>query len=160
MLRPSKRRVGGFSLVELMVVVAVLAIIATIGYPMYTQQVLKGRRVDARAGLTEIAMALEREFAAWGQYSELPASINTDGTVDITFNDGAPAADANSRLVADLNRIAREYGTFYTFDITATASAYTVTATPIGIQAEDAGCAGFGVDQTGTKTATDLDLCW
>lgn len=145
----------GVTLVELMVVIAVLAIIATIGYPMYTQQVLKGRRGDARAGVMEIAMAQEREFAAWGGYSEPSIAIT-----GITSNDAAPAPDANSNFHDDLTRIAREYSDNYSFNITADNTTFTITATPTGGQTQDTACATFGIDQTGVKTATDVNLCW
>jgi type IV pilus assembly protein PilE len=162
MVISNKRRVCGFTLVELMVVVAVLAILATIGYPMYTAQVLKMRRADARAGVLELAMVQEREFAAWGQYSELIGGINTDGQPvdDITFNDNLPLADANSTFRDDVTRIAAEYGTNYSFNINATDSTFTITATPIMGQLDDTDCASFSVDQAGIKDATDLDLCW
>lgn len=155
MLRSSKRRVSGFTLIELMVVLTILAIIMLIGYPMYTQQTLKGRRADARAGVMELAMAQEREYATWGGYSEPSIPI-----VGITRDDDAPVPDANSTFNSDVQRIAEEYRTSYTFNITATDGTFTITATPTGGQVDDAGCASFGIDQTGTKTATNLDLCW
>lgn len=162
MLMSSKRKAVGLTLVELMVVLAVLAIIATIGWPAYTAQILKMRRADARAGVMELAMAQEREFAAWGQYSELIGSINTDGqaTDDITFNDNLPLANANSNFNDDLTRIAREFGEHYTYAITATNTTFSITATPILGQAADTSCASLAIDQAGIKTATDVNLCW
>ncbi|MCU7915462.1 MAG: prepilin-type N-terminal cleavage/methylation domain-containing protein [Candidatus Thiodiazotropha sp. (ex Gloverina cf. vestifex)] len=146
---------AGLTLVELMVTLAVLAIIVSIGYPMYTAQVQKSRRADARAGVMELAMAQEREFAAWGGYSEANAAIT-----GITFADSAPAPDANSTFVADVTRIANQYNQFYSFNIQADNNAFIITGTPTGRQAGDAACATFSVDQTGTKAATDGNLCW
>ena len=166
MVISSKRRVSGVTLVELMVALAVLAILATVGYPLYTQQLLKGQRTDARSGLQMIAMAQEREFGAWGQYSELVGSINTDGQVDISFDDNLPVADANSSFNGDMNDIAREYGGFYNFRVAATATTFTVTATPVRGQVDDTDCASLTIDQTGARTAVDsggndqTDLCW
>jgi len=151
----ARRRAAGLTLVELMVTLAVLAIIVTIGYPMYTAQVQKARRADARAGVMEIAMAQEREFAAWGGYSEPTGAI-----AGITSNDGAPAPDANSVFNTDMARIGAQYGANYTFTVTATDTTFTITATATGKQASDASCATFSVDQTGTKGATDVNLCW
>ena len=155
MVRSYKRKAYGLTLVELMITIAVLAIIATIGYPMYTAQVQKGRRADARAGVMELAMAQEREFAAWGGYSEPSVAI-----AGITSNDGAPAPDANSNFHDDLTRIGQQYGDFYSFDITADNNSFTITATTTGAQTADTKCATFGIDQTGAKTATDVNLCW
>lgn len=155
MRRHTKRAVLGLTLVELMVVLAVLAIIATIGYPMYTAQVQKGRRVDARAGVMELAMAQEREFAAWGGYSEPSVAIT-----GITATDGTPAPNANSNFHGDLRRIAGQYSDFYSFTITADNNTFSITATATGVQAADGACATFGIDQTGAKSATNVDLCW
>jgi type IV pilus assembly protein PilE len=155
MISKSRRSVLGLTLVELMVIVAILAILVTIGYPMYTAQVQKGRRADARAGVMELAMIQEREFAAWGGYSEPSGAIT-----GITSADGAPAPDANSNFNTDVARVGTQYAEFYTFNITATNTAFTITATPTGGQAADTKCATFGVDQAGVKTATDLNLCW
>lgn len=168
MLMSSKRKAAGLTLIELMTVLAVLAIIATIGWSAYTAQILKIRRVEARGGVMEIAMAQEKEFAAWGQYSELIGPINTDGqaTDDITFNDNLPLANANSNFRDELTRIAREYGEFYTFNITALNATYTVTATPILGQLQDVECASFSTNQIHVKTAVDsggndtTNLCW
>jgi type IV pilus assembly protein PilE len=157
MLRSAKRTLRGITLVELMVVIAILAILATIGYPMYVEQVQKGRRVDARSGVMEIALAMEKEFAAWGQYSEPTATI-----AGISATDGTPAPDANSNFHANLRQIAELYTDYYNFTITAgnANDTFIVTATPTGIQADDTKCAFLSVNQVGVKTATDVDLCW
>ncbi len=149
-----RKRALGLTLVELMITLAILAIIASVGYPMYTAQVLKARRADARAGVMELAMAQEREFAAWGGYSE-SASIT-----GVTFTDGAPAPDANSNFDDDVARIAGEYGQFYTFTITADNSTYTISAAPTGGQASDTSCAAFSVNQAGVKSATSRRRMW
>ncbi|MCU7813385.1 MAG: prepilin-type N-terminal cleavage/methylation domain-containing protein [Candidatus Thiodiazotropha sp. (ex Notomyrtea botanica)] len=146
---------SGLTLVELMIALAVIAIIVTIGYPTYTAQVQKSRRADARAGVMELAMAQEREFAAWGGYSEGNVAIT-----GISYADGAPLPDANSTFVDDITRIANQYSEFYSFRIQADNNSFTITGTPTGVQTADAACASFSVDQTGTKVATDINLCW
>lgn len=150
-----KRTVIGLTLIELMVTIAVLAILAAIGYPMYVEQVQKSRRTDARSAVMELAMAQEREFAAFGHFSEpsaLPAGVSND--------DGIPVPDAGSVLNADVARIADQYSAFYTFNITATTGTFTITATPAGRQVGDTACGSISIDQTGEKFATDADLCW
>jgi type IV pilus assembly protein PilE len=151
----TRRTVLGLTLVELMVTLAVLAILVTIGYPMYVAQVQKSRRVDARAGVMEMAAAQEREFAAWGGYSEPTIAIS-----NVNANDGAPAPDANSVFNSEIARISGEYSDYYTFTVNATDTTFTITATTRGNQGGDLDCASFSVDQTGTKNATDLNLCW
>ena len=54
------RHIKGFTLVELMIVVAIVAILAAIAYPSYAESVRKGRRAEARAALTELLQQQER----------------------------------------------------------------------------------------------------
>lgn len=150
-----RRGASGVTLVELMVTLAVLAILVSVGYPMYTAQVLKSRRADARAGVMALAQAEEREFAAWGGYTESNAVI-----ANIAFADNSPVPAATSTFNDDVTRVANEYGQFYTFTITADNSTYTISAAPTGTQGADTSCASFSINQTGVKSATDTDLCW
>ncbi|MBA1331553.1 pilus assembly protein PilE, partial [Candidatus Endoriftia persephone str. Guaymas] len=59
----------GFTLIELMITIAVLVILVGIGYPLYSEQLQKARRVDARSGLMRLAMAEERFYALNGSYA-------------------------------------------------------------------------------------------
>ena len=61
----------GFTLIELMIVVAVVAILSSIAYPSYTEYVRRGHRAEARAGLLQGQQWLERAATATGTY---PAS--------------------------------------------------------------------------------------
>ena len=156
-----RKRAAGVTLVELMVTLAVLAILVSVGYPMYSAQVLKAHRADARAGVMALAMAEEREFAAWGGYTESPAAIT-----GVSFADGSPVPDANSTFNNDVTRIGQEYGQYYAFAVNATDSTFTITANYTGSQTDDTACASFTVDQTGVKLAKNsgnsdnTDLCW
>jgi type IV pilus assembly protein PilE len=150
-----RKGASGVTLVELMVTLAVLAILVSVGYPMYTAQILKSRRSEARSGIMALAMAEERERRAWGGYTESNATI-----AHITFADNSPVPDANSTFDKDVTSVANEFGQFYSFKITADNSTYTISATPTGTQGADTACASFSIDQTGAKSATDTDLCW
>ena len=63
------KRHKGLTLIELMVVVAVLAILSAVAYPLYTNQVQKSRRADAKTALQTIALAQERFFTINGEYA-------------------------------------------------------------------------------------------
>ena len=68
----------GFTLIELMIVVAVVAILSSIAYPSYTEYVRRGHRAEARAGLLQAQQWLERAATATGTYpasSAFPANL-------------------------------------------------------------------------------------
>lgn len=71
-----KHKNQGFTLIELMIVVAVVGILSAIAYPSYTEYVRRGHRADARAGLLQAQLWLERAATATGAYpTTLPAAL-------------------------------------------------------------------------------------
>lgn len=74
---PSKppRRLTGFTLIELMITVAIVAILAAIAYPSYQEQVRKGRRADAMAQLVTFAQAYERYYTSNNTYVGFWATV-------------------------------------------------------------------------------------
>ena len=59
---------AGFTLTELLIVVAVISLLAAVAYPSYQKQVQAGRRAEAKAALTEIAQRLERFYTENNTY--------------------------------------------------------------------------------------------
>lgn len=126
------RRVKGFTLMELMIVVTILGVILAIAYPAYTEQVRKARRADAVSSMMAAAQYLERCFTRYNQYDHAsctsPAGDSIDDYYDIT--------------------IARDTTTF------------TITATPAGDQLKDK-CGTMTLDYLGNKTpAPSGNRCW
>ena len=69
---------NGFTLIELMIVVAIVGILAGIAYPSYQESVLKSRRADAKGALLNQANIMERHFTEANTYVSAPAPTNTD----------------------------------------------------------------------------------
>lgn len=133
----ARQRAAGFTLIELMIVVAVVAILVAVAYPSYADQVRKSRRAQAKADLVEY-MALAERFH----------------TVNNTY--------VNFQLPS--TQSPREGGTArYTFAPVATQSTFSITAnfTDGGGQDKDK-CGNLGLNQAGVKTnskGTASD-CW
>ena len=97
----------GFTLIELMVVVAVVGILSAIAYPSYAEYIRRGHRADARAGLLQAQQWLERAATATGAYPQtLPAALTWAGDsakrYTICFeNDAACNATAQSNTTGN-----------------------------------------------------------
>ncbi|MET0332621.1 MAG: type IV pilin protein [Dyella sp.] len=143
---------NGFTLIELMVVVAIVAILAAIAIPSYSRYVYRARRVDGQQLLLKIATAQERYYALNNKYAVLSAAGFSSDTV--TSEKGYYTAQiATASLTSTTVN-----------SITVAAQGYTATATPIGAQAADQ-CTGLSIDNTGAKTFTSNTpvtngTCW
>ena len=138
------KKQAGLTLVELMIVVAVMAIIAAIAYPLYTAQVQKSRRADAKVTLESLAMAQERYYTVFGDYGSLAELDDPDGN-------GNNGDSLYGSALANLDRNNDGTPDNYAIAVVATTTTFTVTATAQGAQAGDTGCATFTIDQIGNK---------
>lgn len=126
----------GFTLIELMIVVAVIAILAAVAYPSYQDSVRKSRRADAKAVLTELAQWMERNYTEAHRYDQNKAGAAID-TAALPF-DKAPK-DGND--------------TYYNITVATGANTFTLTATPANAQAGDK-CGSLTLNQAGQKGVT------
>lgn len=131
---------SGFTLIEVMIVVAIVAILATIAYPSYREQVMKSRRAEAKVTLYNWAQALERCYTQYGAYDN--ANCGAIDAGDFT------ARDSENNLYEITGEV----------DV----STFTLTATPSGPQLGDTKCATLTLNQTGMKGATGTAPveCW
>ncbi len=77
---PATRRSAGFTLVELMITLAIVAILAAIAYPSYSNYIMKSHRADAKTALLDLASRQERYFALQNNYASTPSALGYAGT--------------------------------------------------------------------------------
>jgi type IV pilus assembly protein PilE len=140
----------GFTLIELMITVAIIGILAGIAYPSYQDSVRKSRRADAKGALLGFANAMERYFTENNTYEDAavgPADTGPPRIYKTTSPvDGGPA--------------------YYNLTISAaTVNTYTLNAARTGVQSTDK-CGTLTLTQTGARDIVNQDTgitaadCW
>jgi type IV pilus assembly protein PilE len=139
MMRSTKNGNAGFTLIELMVVAAIIAILMAIAIPSYRRYVVRSNRVDAQRALMDLAARQERAFYSKNQYVDLA-----------TLGGNSSVAGPN-----------------YSVSVVASSSstAYTLTASAVGKQkTSDAQCQTITVSNTGAQgssgTTANDPACW
>ncbi|MEO9089060.1 MAG: type IV pilin protein [Rhodanobacter sp.] len=127
-----RRKRGGFTLVELMVVVAIIAILAAIAIPAYGRYAFRARRPDGQELLLRIANAQERYYATENHYGSL---------TDLGFV--APVDSEKGYYLATFDPAIADGST--------SAQAYTAKVTPQNAQAPDV-CGPLTINDAGVKT--------
>jgi type IV pilus assembly protein PilE len=137
----TNRASAGFTIIEMLITVAVIAIVAAIGYPSYTKYLARGNRSAAESFMLEVASRQERYLVDARQYASdltalgmsVPSSVSNNYTVTIT-------------------------------DVASSPASYTVKAVPTGGQATiDAACGTLTITAAGAKGATGTSgaaSCW
>lgn len=128
----------GFTLIELMITVAVIGILAAVAFPSYQQYVLRSNRAEGQALLHNVAARQERYFSQNNTYASTAAQLNLAST-DSTNN-------------------------VYRLNINRTSpTEYILTAQPINAQTKDTGCGNLTLNQAGARGVSGnngVNDCW
>lgn len=139
-----KKNSSGFSLIELMITLAIVAILASIAIPSYQKYMMSSRRTDATTMLQRVATAEEQYFFTHNTYTD----------------------NANDELGLGTGGVIKSNEGYYTIAITPAGSnaVYKLTATPVngGIQAKDSDCTSFVLEHTGKRDSSPkpIETCW
>lgn len=132
------RAVRGFTLIELMIAVAIVAILAAIAYPSYEEQVRKTRRAEGKAALSEVASRLERCYTRFNAYDHVTCA----GVASMTSENGYYLISASAIA----------------------ASSYTLQAAPQQSQSSDTRCGTLTLDHVGRRSQSGSPpegyKCW
>jgi type IV pilus assembly protein PilE len=139
------RPAGGFTLIELMVVVLIVTILTIIAVPSYRNQTLKSRRTEIKSILLDLAAREERFMATNGVYS----SSITDLGFSVAW--GSPVGSKYYTIATPT--VAGAQASSAT--VAAIPATFLIQATVYGDQANDRQCKTFSIDQSGAQTSTN-----
>lgn len=129
---------AGFSLIEVMIAVAILGIVASIAYPSYLSYLRDSRRADAEGVLIEMAQWMERQYTVDGSYNE-------NGTPTLPIQK-SPRDGAASHYIISVSSVAEQ--------------SFTLTATAQGGQTQEE-CGDLTITQTGARGSSGPGTrCW
>ena len=135
-MKPSKN--AGFTLIELMIVVAIVGILVSVGMAFFGENVLATNRTEARAALSQTAGSLEKCRSLYGSYNAANCNVVLPFTTESNYDTIT--------------------GT------TLAATQFTLTATPVAgePQANDSDCTSITLDNLGVKGSSPaaIDECW
>jgi type IV pilus assembly protein PilE len=130
----SKQR--AFTLIELMITVAIIGILAAVAYPSFQDQIFKGKRAEGKARLLYASQQLERYYSDNNTY---------------VVATGFPTLFGLAAAAAVYSGSNNEPSSAYTLTVAATTNGYTLTAARAGSQVNDTKCGDFTLTNTGVK---------
>ena len=133
----------GFTLIELMITVAIVGVLASLAYPSYAQYIVRSNRSSAVSFVMNLASKQEQYNLDARQYTN---QLSLLGAASIP------------------TEVSNNYNVTVTADNTVAPPTYSITATPTGTQlARDTLCGTLSINQTGLKTISGtsaVNKCW
>ncbi|HEY6923959.1 MAG TPA: type IV pilin protein [Steroidobacteraceae bacterium] len=144
---------NGFTLVELLTAMVIVAILMAVAIPSYKAQTQKSRRTEAKTALLDLASREERFNSTNSSYSSTPSNLGYSGTWPLKVGSGYYQITA---CVNTTTACATDAGT---------GQAFLLTAQPVGAQASDTQCGSFTLDSTGLQKVSGTSSgtpsnCW
>lgn len=145
-------RPRGFTLIEVMITVAIIGILAAIAFPNYSEQIARSRRADAKAVLLELSQWIERQYTISNSYSMQGDGVTAINTANLPFRKSPKEGS----------------GTYYniTYESTGTpVSGFRLIATRANAMLNDR-CGNLVVSSTGARTiesartGVTAESCW
>jgi type IV pilus assembly protein PilE len=142
-----RKNESGMTMIEMMIVVAILGILAAIAYPAYMAHVLKTNRTEAKVGLNDALQRMQRCFTTANTYQ--PAAGACTVVDQVTAADGLETGRSLYRITIADHAV----------------TSFTLVATPINKQINDSHCTEFRLTHTGIRSATKAGVdntveCW
>jgi type IV pilus assembly protein PilE len=147
----------GFTLIELMIAMVVIAILAAIGFPSYQEYLRRGKRAEGKAHLMRAAQQMERYYSLNNCYPSNTANCSTKASCG-----GNASSSALALCHAGINAHSGDSPSTSAYNISVTTNAqdFTLTATPTFT---DTKCGNLGYNNAGAKTKTGTETqqyCW
>jgi type IV pilus assembly protein PilE len=142
-MQKSHRSERGFTLIELMITVAIVGILAALAYPSYVEYIAKGRRAQAATDLVAAQQWMERFYAENNRYDQNPAGTTTNGATGLLAQRFAQTpAEGAAAYTVRLSAVGRD--------------SYTLLATRTGSMSSDK-CGNLQITHLGTKSVASYD---
>lgn len=132
--RVCRHRAAGFTLIEMLVTVAIIGILSAVALPIYTTQMTKSRRIDAKGAVLELAARQERFFGINNRFGSTAAEL---GYTTLPWDVVSSGGQSYYRLSVSTD---------------SSAQTYLAIATPIASQVQETECFAYLIDQTGNKS--------